>query len=258
MSGYQAYQSSYNGFTGDTGYGNGGAGGFTSEASSSQTRSQNTNSVTPCTIKQINDSQAPVADGSFQFNGMELNLITFVGIVREVDASGASSLQLKVEDGTGDISFRKWIEEGEEQDIFPEDHVYVTGTIREFNSKKQLQNTTVRKIEDYNEIIYHYLSAIKTYTDSKSSGAPNSSSSNNNENSDSLFVSNAGNAATSNLEKIYQYIQQQSPIMTEGVPINLICQTLDMGQYEVETHCNSLTEEGRIYSAMDDNAFLAV
>ena len=67
-------------------------------------------SLTPVTIKQINDATQPVPDGEFKVNNVELNMISFVGVVRNVENTNAS-IAVTIEDGTGSIDVRKWVDE---------------------------------------------------------------------------------------------------------------------------------------------------
>ncbi|ESW96450.1 hypothetical protein KL918_000403 [Ogataea parapolymorpha] len=253
MSGYQPY----NNYTSDgTGYGNYNG----NETSSSQTRSAVTQSLIPVTIKEINDASQSGPDAPFQTHGLELYYVAFVGIIRELDASQAQSTMLKIEDGTGMVSVRKWNdEEGNESDSFATgEYVKVVATIREFSGKKQIQTQTVQKIQDFNEIPYHFLSAIKVYLDNSGSTIVGKHSTSANGDS-SLFVGNgSGDGANSPLEKIFEFVQENSAVMTDGVPLQLIAQNFNISIEDAESKIATLVDDGRIYNGSDDTNFLAV
>ncbi|ODV96317.1 hypothetical protein PACTADRAFT_75465 [Pachysolen tannophilus NRRL Y-2460] len=251
--GYQDYNGG--GFTHTNNYNAGSAGDF--QDSSSQNKAQQRNTLTPVTIKQINESTQLVPDGEFIINNVELAFVSFIGVIRNV-VDNTSSLTLTVEDGTGSIDVRKWLDDSANESPASQlpvgIYVYVTGALKEFNGKKNLQHATVRPIIDHNEVLYHHLSAIVTHLH-----AQGLSTNNNGQNSNPLFVPNTdGNESKSNVERIYEFIHDQTPSMPEGVPIQLIAQTLNLMVEDVQLHCAKLTEDGKVYHGYDDNGFLAV
>ncbi|KAH3671728.1 hypothetical protein OGAPHI_000433 [Ogataea philodendri] len=260
MSGYQPY----NNFTSDgTGYGNynGNSGGFASDGpSSSQNRSSVTQSIIPVTIKEINEAEQSMPDAPFVTHGLELYYVSFVGIIRELESSQAQSTTLKIEDGTGVVSVRKWNDEeaNEPEPFITGEYVKVVATIREFSGKKQIQTQTVQKVKDFNEIPYHFLSAIKVYLESKGS-AKQSNHSNGTSGEGSLFVGNgSSDGPKSDLEKIFEFVQENSAVMTDGVPLQLIAQNFNIAVDEVEPKIATLIDDGRVYNGSDDTSFLAV
>lgn len=95
------------------GYGDGGFDqgetSFSNDQQSSQRQTLRT-SLTPVTIKQIIDSTQPVPDAEFQIHGVNLNMVSFAGVLRKVE-NNTSAVVLTVEDGTGSLDIRKWIDE---------------------------------------------------------------------------------------------------------------------------------------------------
>lgn len=215
-------------------------------------------SLTPVTIKQINESTQPVPDSDFQVNGVELNMVSFIGAVRKVD-NLQSAVTVTVEDGTGSIDIRRWIdnetvsadEEGSKYESLINKYVLVTGALKLFNDRKNIQNSTIKEITDHNQITYHNLSAISIHL--KAQGISN-------DNKNQLFVSEMGSQTTSESEpdRILRVIKEHSVSMNEGVPVQLIAQMLNITDDVVLGHCQSLSESGRIYTGYDDHAFLSV
>ncbi|EMG47178.1 Replication factor A protein 2, putative [Candida maltosa Xu316] len=95
------------------GFSNNSQGGFTADNQGSSQRApagQTRQKLTPVTIKQINDATQPVPDSEFKVHNVELNLVSFVGVVRKVENNGATVL-ITIEDGTGTVEVRRWVDE---------------------------------------------------------------------------------------------------------------------------------------------------
>jgi len=255
----------YGGYNQDFNGGGGGdyntSGGFDSNGGGSQgTRTQTKNSLTPVTIKQINDSKPVIQDGEFVVHNLELNLVSFIGVIRQV-TDNTSNLQIQMEDGTGSIELRKWIDDNASDDsssfLTNGKYVYVTGSVKEFGGKKNIQHTTFREITDYNEVLYHHLSAIDCHL--KAQGIKSESKQQQGD-SNGLFVSGpaASETGLSTVDKIYEFINEHTPSMPEGVPVQLIAQNLNLLVDDVVLHCGKLTEDAKIYAGYDENGFLAV
>lgn len=212
------------------------------------------------TIKQIIESKQLVQDGDFVINNLELNLVSFVGVIRGV-IDGATNLKIQVEDGSGTIEINKWLDDKGSEDSTVEflvqgKYVAITGSVKEFNGKKSIQHATFKEIKDFNQVLYHHLNAINIHL--KAQGLLNKD--------EKLFISKPSDGENSSssgnggnvLEKIYQFIAVNTPSMSEGVPVQLIAQSLNLLTDDVVLHCGKLAEDARIYSGYDENGFLAV
>lgn len=262
MSGFAGFNSYNDG----TGYGNyngtsagGGGGGFSSQGDSSKPRQNNNQTITPVTIRTIQTATQTSQDGPFEAFGIPLAYVSFIGKIRDIDTANSSSTVYKVEDGTDAITVRHWNEDGELQDEPPftvGEYVKVCATVREFTGKKQLQTQSIRKIEDFNEVPYHYLSAIKTYVDHKQPEAAGGNS--------TLFVDANGsqnNASTTDgpiSERLYHFIKENSKSMAAGVPTQLMAQEFGISVSQVVDHLNPLIDEGRIFATDEESLFLCV
>lgn len=250
----------YGNFGGDYGGGGFSQGGFTGDGNSQQNKVQTRNSINPVTIKQILEAEQPVPDGEFKVHNVSISLVGFIGVVRKVHANGVT-LFITVEDGTGSIDVRKWVDENinsveEEKErymVFLNKYVFVGGALKVYNGNKSIQNASVSLIEDSNQIIYHHLSAIDNHLKSqdvtKSSGSTVNGSQGN-----KLFVDDEG----STTDRVLNFIRQESKTMPEGVPISFITQKLSISEKEGEKHCNDLVESGKIYVGFNDGGYIAV
>lgn len=237
--------------------------GFLNDNSGSQ-KQQLRSSLTPVTIKQITEATQPIPDGEFQVHNVNLNLVSFVGVVRNVQDI-TSAILITIEDGTGSIEVRKWIDdsnamtEGENEKYEMNKYIYVTGALKEFNGKKNLQHATMRPITDHNEILYHNLSAISNHL--KAQGLSVRNNGNQNQSQDNgLFVKDPHGmeVGSSVQDRILAVIRDNTSSMQEGVPIPFISQKLNVTDDLVVQHCTDLVDNGKIYSGYDDSAYLAV
>ena len=147
----------------------------------------------PITIKQLSEATQPHPEADFQLHGQDVHQVrwcllsalalnvhlkvTFVGRVFNV-AEQSTNVVYTVEDGTGSIDCRLWLEAkdsdhqtqkrstvryGHRIPCREGTYVRVVGSLRSFNNKRNLQAFCVRPITDHNEITYHGLDAIYAY-----------------------------------------------------------------------------------------------
>ncbi|KAI5960888.1 RFA2 [Candida theae] len=250
----------YGNFGGDTGGGGYSQGGFSGDGNSQQNKVQTRNSIAPVTIKQILEAEQPVPDGEFKVHNVSISLVGFIGVVRKVHASG-SSLAITVEDGTGSIDVRKWVDENnssieqerEKHQGFLNKYVFVGGALKLYNGNKSVSNASINLVEDSNQIIYHHLNAI--YNHLKSQGITKAGGSAIGEaNGNNLFVDSEGSAT----DRVLNFIKQECLTMNDGVPVTYIAQKLSMPQKECEKHCSDLVESGKIYVGFNEDGYIAV
>ncbi|CAK9439576.1 uncharacterized protein LODBEIA_P36760 [Lodderomyces beijingensis] len=250
----------YGGNYGDGGFANTGFsdGGFSNDSQQANTKQQVRSSLTPVTIKQILEATQPTPDGDFKIHNVHLNMISFVGVVRKVDGQGMSVV-IAVEDGTGSIEIRKWIDENnsslaeevEKYSAYKNKYVSVGGSLKTHMNKKSIQNAAISPITNANQILYHHLSAIDVHL--KSQGIPKSSGAGD----DGLFVKD-NDGDQSIIDRVLNFITEESKTMQDGVPINYIVEKLGISKDEGLRHCNELVENGRIYLGFNDGGYIAV
>lgn len=250
-------------------YGNYNDGGFNQDAQYSDyntsQRQQTRSTLSPVTIKQIHDSTQPVPDGEFEVNNVALNMVSFVGVVRKVE-NNTSAVTITIEDGTGSVDVRKWVdekiataaEEGERFLALENKYVYVTGALKEMQLKKSIQHANIREIEDYNEVTYHMLYAISNHLEAQGLMKKGAKQEN------GLFVSENSGVAASNgdsgsvSDKIMNVITSNTPSMPEGVPIQWIGDLLGILTDVVREQCLQLSEMGKVYQGYDESSYLSM
>lgn len=67
------------------------------------------NTLRPVTIRQIINADQPHPDADFALDGAELGQLTFVAVVRNISRN-ATNVAYSVEDGTGQIEVRQWLD----------------------------------------------------------------------------------------------------------------------------------------------------
>lgn len=257
-------------YGGDNGYGNygdtnsAGGGGFNADENfNAENNSQKQliikQSLTPVTIKQINQSIQEIPDGDFKINNVELNMVEFIGVVRSIKDNSAS-ISITIEDGSGGLEIRKWSEETkidmEFYQNFLNKYVHVSGILKLLNGKKLVQRPSIRLIEDHNEILYHNLNAISIHLKSQNMSSNVNTNTNNQQSDNSLFVPQDNNDSLS--DKVLSILHKHSSTMSEGVPCTYIAQQLNVNVDDVANICNSLSESGKIYSGYDESAYLCL
>lgn len=73
------------------------------------TQRQGNNTLRPVTIRQILKAEQPHPDAEFTLDGTELGQLTFVAVVRNISRN-ATNVAYSVEDGTGQIEVRQWLD----------------------------------------------------------------------------------------------------------------------------------------------------
>jgi replication factor A2 len=242
---------------GDGGFSDMSTGGFQADVDGSQKPQQTRSSITPVTIKQVIQAVALGPDLDFRINNVELNMVRVIGVLRKVDTN-ASAVNLTIEDGSGSMEVRKWTDETasaaetEKYSLYLNQYVSVSGALKEFNNKKGIQQATVRPIVDHNQVIYHHLSAIAHHLKAQGLHARTKPEAEN-----GLFVSE-NDGGNSLQDRVLQVINELTPSMQEGVPIQLIAQKVNATDDTVEHECQALVQSGKIYLGYDDSAFLAL
>ncbi|KAH8089703.1 hypothetical protein HD553DRAFT_327748 [Filobasidium floriforme] len=156
-------------------YYNGGGGGFVGGgANGSPYGSQNSPGTTnkkggqstlrPVTIKQIIGADQPHPDADFQIDGVDVGSVRVVGVVRNISRT-ATNVSYTIEDGTGEMSARVWLDTADDDNgktggIEQDTYVSVLGVLKSFGGKRHISAQNIRRVEDFNEVHYHLLEAL--------------------------------------------------------------------------------------------------
>ncbi|PTB70679.1 replication protein A, subunit RPA32 [Trichoderma citrinoviride] len=229
-------------------------------------------SLRPLTIKQILDAEEPYSGADFKVDGAPITQITFVGQVRSINPQ-QTNLTIKVDDGTGQIDVKKWIDVDKQSDAEPgfeiDSHIRVWGRLKSFSNKRHVGAHVIRPVTDFNEVNYHMLEAtyVHLFYTRGAVGGPNAGDAN----GDSMFVDggdgyNAGGGAaaaqtasklsgcSNKAKNMFMYLKKSSD-GTDGVHLNKLTAELGLGLRDVMEAADELMGLGLIYTTIDEETW---
>ncbi|POS84512.1 hypothetical protein EPUL_002510 [Erysiphe pulchra] len=229
----------------------------------------------PLTIKQIIEAQQPHPDSEFKVDGVEVTQITFIGQIQTV-SSQATNTTYKVDDGTGLIEVKQWIDGDADPENGPpppkeNDYIRIWGRLRAFNNRRHVGAHMIRIITDFNEVTYHLLEATAVHLYFLR-GPPPSAGGVKNENSTGMFVENLqgstnahGTSMPSGLRKLPANLSVTSRKVynllscdaqsNEGLHVSLIAQKLNLQVNDAYKAGDELLGAGAIYTTVDDETW---
>lgn len=243
-----------------TGYGQSNHNGGDGAAPRTYARQQ----LTPVTAKMLDETLIG-SDGSFTCHGMDLTSVRLVGCVRTIDPQQAYDMY-DVEDGTNVVKCRVWTNKNdgngngfEQPEVMVGDWVEIVASLRDFQGKIQTQTQTMRKIDDFNQVPYHFLNVTSTWLHKTGKLGSNGAKQETN-NGQALFLddSNTSNAAGSPSGKVLQFIKDAAKQLSEGVSIDYIKANLSMAPGAIDSALDELVNDGVIFNASDEDHFLPV
>ncbi|KAM3537715.1 hypothetical protein ARSEF1564_009361 [Beauveria bassiana] len=270
----------YTGFT-KTGYGAQGgddSGGFMADGSQQGSQSggkaYQDESLRPVTVKQVVEAEEGYSGGDFKIDGASAPQVTFVGQIRSVNAQ-ATNITLKIDDGTGQIEVKKWIDGDKPED--PEayeldSYVRVWGRLKSFSNKRHVGAHVIRPVDDFNEVNYHMLEATYVhlfFTRGPLGGAGGQQNGGGGgaAHGDSMFVDGGAaydGGASQNASKLtrcspgakkmFNFLSS-APGSNEGVDINIVTSSTGMSTRDVLTAADELLGQGLIYTTLNDETW---
>lgn len=228
-------------------------------------------SLRPLTIKQILDAEEAYAGADFRIDGSPVTQITFVGQIRGINPQ-PTNITLKIDDGTGQIEVKKWIDVDKQDEVDPgyeqDAYVRVWGRLKSFSNKRHVGAHVIRPITDMNEVNYHMVESA--YVHLYFTKGPQGGQGGANSNGDSMFVDgggyndnaggNAGQAPTklsgcsAQGKKMFNFINN-TPGGNEGIHLNVITNSTGMSVRDVLTGADELLGQGLIYTTVDDETW---
>lgn len=125
-------------------------------------RSADTKSLTPVNIKQVLGAEPAGEENVFQIDGRNVNQVSLVALVLECEGN-TQMYMLKVNDGSGTIPVKIWkdsnrdpaLEESKTAELEKGRYLRIVGTIKMFQGTVSVQASFTRPITDFNEITFH-------------------------------------------------------------------------------------------------------
>jgi replication factor A2 len=175
----------------------------------------------------------------------------------------------KIDDGTGTIEVKQWIDPDNENDaakgkIMENNYVRVWGRLKSFGNKRHVGAHVIRPISDFNEISYHLLEATAVhlfFARGPPSGAKGGANVMNG--GQDTHMSNGGDfgiggglpAGLSVAAKKVYHCLATTPQSNEGLHEQDVASRLNMNVAEVNAGADQLLEQGLIYSTVDEHTW---
>lgn len=244
-------------------------------------RSGQNDTLTPLTVCQLHQAINSSSDDNVRVDNAELHTLTLVGKVVSVTTS-ATLQQYKVDDGTGVVEVRSWLESEEDEmsDASPTItegmYVRVYGKLQAFQGSRNVVGFTVRPITDFNEVTYHLLETTFVHLHRTKGGkagtgagnAPTTPMANNYGMQNSAYQTPQPAGAemrqggASSMEPVQMELlnlfKAPGPAMSDaGLSIDMVVQQLNNAFTvdQIRTAIEVLVNEGHLYSTIDDNHF---
>jgi len=245
----------------------------------------------PATIHQLqNAKQISPKEDEFMIDSVLVNQVCIVGLIVSTNHQ-ATNLNFVVNDSTGQMDVRVWIDTNEEQ---PSEYIQLKSSewiegryVRVVGNLRTLVGSKIRSlvafrlilVVDFNEIIYHFLECIYAHlynTQGPSSYTPSLSTSQSNINFNLMtklppqqqsqqpqlqsFVAppQENSSKWTPLQySVLKTIQTCSTDPSKGISFKEICKHLSKTALEVELRetITWLSDEGHIFSTIDDNHY---
>ncbi|KAJ1562485.1 replication factor A protein 2 [Cladochytrium tenue] len=259
------------------GFGGGGGGTF----SPSQTNSPGTGakprtswSARPVTIKHLLTASQEVGgeNALFELDGHEFSTAVVVGRVQRATSTSTFTSYI-IEDGTGQIDIRKWVQKSNESDFdaaaeetYPVGvYLRVVGAMRPYQGKTYLQAHAIFPIQSVDEITYHILDAVYAHLYITRGGAPSAPQHNLNAAQSAAYASSAyaqkpglggggGGGGGGDLGRVGQAIMElMNANKNLDVPEDHILHALRAiaPEHEIRSNLSSLDQEGYIFASSD-------
>lgn len=256
--------------------GSGGGGNFTSPGGGTPSGDNKPRKATeeqtliPVTIGML----LKASNGSLE-DGRELHQVKIVAAMREVNLGSASN-NYTVEDGTGCIEVKEWIDDANmamtmmrEEAAVDHQYVRIIGKLEEYDGKAQVVAQRVCKIRNGNELTYHFLEVVhageKSKQDKQIVGTPSQAMNNLDFNgggmqtSTPIAVHSNANSGNSDLDDAITSFLTSSDDEMGGSLTDFINST--QGKFspaEIRQKFEAWAAEGLIYSTVDDDHYSIV
>ncbi|PPR03617.1 hypothetical protein CVT24_007733 [Panaeolus cyanescens] len=262
----------------DTGYygGNGGAGGggylqspFSASGSPSggRQRTEIQESLRSLTIAQLNKASQLHSEADWKVDDMEIGQVTVVAHVVSMQTQTTNTVYV-LEDGTGQIEARHWIDEGTGSrlgDIKENRYIRVVGLLKVFGKKRYINVSLVRGVEDPHEIYFHMLDAISTTLTVERGQTSMTSPSKAALASPGMSAYSATNSVHQDQlahfqglnRMIMQFILEQPPT-DEGIHVAAIAKAIGPSGYDpkkISDALDELMDQGHVFTTIDDSHF---
>jgi len=209
-----------------------------------------------------------MGEADFKIDNAQIDQCTFVGQVRNISQQ-ATNVTYKIDDGTGIIEVKQWLESDSGDDaakskVVDNSYVRVWGRLKSFGNKRHVGAHVIRPISDHNEINYHLLEATVVhlyFSRGPPSGGKGGTNSTNGQ--QDVHTGNGGGSGTGDAlpaglsataKKVYNCLAT-TPQSNEGLHEQDIAARLNMNVADITAGGDQLLELGLIYTTVDDHTW---
>ena len=253
------------GFSNDNNYGGGSQG-----SPEKKRRNYDEQTLIPVTIGMAFGASSDSSGGNDALtlkDGRPLHQVKIVGAVRSAEVQ-STNIMYTIEDGTGAIDVKQWADDNDAEAIGEMKrqtaregiYVKVIGQISDYEGRKQVVANSVQTLSSGDELTHHLLevmycgesfkradSIVSAPIMQKSNGM---TFGNNNNNS----MQGGGNDSDTTKERILQFLRENDS--ETGASIDACIQQLhDIPEADIRQAADHLSEEGQIYSTINESFF---
>lgn len=206
-------------------------------------------------------------DSIFRLEGAEFSQVRLVGCIVEMKEQ-STNVTYTVEDGTGRVECKQWLDAEDETEDLSGDrkcvqgtYVRVIGNIKVFNGKRNISAFNVRPVTDFNEITHHALETIYVNLKASKGGSAAAAAAGSAGVASKTYEATSGGAATSgsgdslqnDVLKVFTFHSSED---NQGLDIKRAVEMLIPKGYsasDIRKAIGFLTDEGHLYSTIDEN-----
>ncbi|CAG8194974.1 unnamed protein product [Penicillium olsonii] len=258
----------------------GGGGGFmpgeTNSPSGAKSGDRDNKTLRPVTVKQILDASQPYPEAAFQIDSADVANVLFIGQVRNI-SSQSTNVTYKIDDGTGDIEVKKWIDSATADNMDTDDgkapgdgktevelngYARVFGSIKSFGNKRYVGAHSVRPLTHIDELHCHLLEATAVHL-FFTRGPPGGAAPGNTTGGDAVMggaeeYGTGQNKALATMspvaKKIYTLLKSE-PQDESGLHLQVIAAKLNLPATEVSRAGEELLGAGVVFSTLDEQTW---
>ncbi|KAI6128313.1 hypothetical protein EV401DRAFT_922618 [Pisolithus croceorrhizus] len=231
-------------------------------------KSETSHSLRPMTIHQLLNATQAHADADWMLDDAEIGQVTIVAYIASVQVQATNS-QYVLDDGSGRIEARRWIDSSVEDSseklgIVEGAYVRVLGSLKMFGNKKYINTTYIRPVHSPAEIYFHVLEAM-TVTLISERGPPPRPGQNPQEvvpKSSSVYsaqpIQSVGSDQYAHLPQLHRAIvafMQRQPPSDAGVHVGAIARAVGGDAVSISDALDKLSDEGLAFSTIDDSHY---
>uniref|UniRef100_A0A1Q3F2R6 Putative single-stranded dna-binding replication protein a rpa medium 30 kd subunit n=1 Tax=Culex tarsalis TaxID=7177 RepID=A0A1Q3F2R6_CULTA len=243
-----------------------GAGGFNTSSAGGAKDENKAEGVLPLMLRHIQES----SEAGIQLFGFQYAMVTFVGIVRQIDHS-STKVTYRVEDHTGQVDAHLWLEEGDNMNIpgiLINTYVRVVGSVRNQGGSKAVMIFKIAQIDSPNEVTTHLLEVLNARFKGEAyaknagiggGGQEGGSGEGKGYASTGGFMDTEANSMGLTGKQLVVYKAIKSHMSDIGISRKeLQAKFSHISPSEMQSITDYMTQEGIVYTSVDSDHFLCV